>query len=278
MKFLADLHVHTDYDEAIGLKHGERPDLIARAIADSPLDVVAITEHNRVTPRCMDVQAEVERLTEGTGQEVSVLLGCEFSTRFQGDMYHAGYVFEPNGFHRGNLPAIPDANCNIEDLQVLKKAHPGVVLLFHPTWQDGRSNRPSVTADLMGSGLVDGVELLNGSCFGSIDRMRKGFSPKLRKAEKSLCNVDSGFEMYLQARKRLRDGGKALAAIGNSDAHKENIVGMMATEFRGADVDDLFQAIRNGDTKAVCLVNGGIRNMVNALIGKKGRNRFARTT
>lgn len=278
MKFLADLHIHTDYDASIGLRHGERPDLMAAAVVDTPLDVVAVTEHNRVTQRYLDLQDEVERLSHGTGRRVDVLLGCEFSIHFQGHMYHAGFIFEPNGFHGGNLPAIPDKNCNLEELDQLKEEHPGVVLLFHPTWMDGRGNVPGVTQDLMSSGLVDGVELLNGAFFDSIGRTQRGnHRSSQKKTVRNLENADSALNMYFEAKNKLSPRGKKLAAIGNSDAHQASLVGSMATEFTGSKVDDLFQAIRSGNTKAVCQVNGAVRNLVRGLISIKGRNRVIKT-
>ncbi|MBI4232470.1 hypothetical protein HY605_04525 [Candidatus Peregrinibacteria bacterium] len=266
MRFKADLHLHTDYDEERGRRHGDKPENIAGGIVESGLDVFAITEHNAVSERFFDVCDEVERLTEGTGREVLGLLGTEMTVVFEGHRYHIGYVYEGT-YGKHNLPEVPDPRVNLRDMiEQYQVDYPGIVILNHPTWKDGHGirgkNNPEVTMALVESGLVDGVEILNGSIlFNGAD----------------LQISRSAVEMFLAARAK----GHRLAAIGCSDAHRginhenKSLVGSCATEFTSATRQGLFHEIKGGNSKAVALEPTTVRKRVQTLIREvRGAGRY----
>lgn len=259
MRFKADLHLHTDYDEERGRRHGDKPENIAGGIVESGLDVYAITEHNRVSERFFEVGEEVARLTEGTGREVLGLLGVEMTVTFDGSRYHIGYIYEGE-FGRQNMPEVPGSMVDIRDvIEQYQVDYPGVAILNHPTLKDGHGtrgkNNPEVTRALMESGLVDGVEILNGSIlFNGAD----------------IRITRSAIEMFLAARAK----GNRLSAIGCGDAHrginheKPSLVGSCTTEFSSADRAGLFHAIKMGNTKAVAQEHTTVRRRVRKLISE----------
>lgn len=244
MRYCADLHIHTDHNPNNGSWHGDRPENIARGIVESGIDVFAITEHNAVSDRYFQVLEEVERLMDGKGREILGLLGTEMTVTFERHNYHVGYVFE--GPFNGGLPETPPARSNLQDLEQYRDEYPGVAILNHPTWKDHkRANDSAITENLMQSGLVDGVEVLNGSILhnGADD-----------------CITKSALEMY--ARIRKTNGHRFLAAMACSDAHvglghmdrgsRENLVGVVATEFTRGSIEEIFDAIRSAETVALC--------------------------
>jgi predicted metal-dependent phosphoesterase TrpH len=226
--YRADFHIHTDYDELKKRRHGEKPDLLAAAIVESPLDVVAITEHNKISEKAFEVKAAIKALTSDIKRKILVLLGVELSVRYRGYPYHLGYIFEDEHDER-HLPAIPPFGMDIVDLKVFRNEHPGVALLNHPALHEHRGEpHAHVTDDLVQKGLLEGVELLNGSI------LYNGADIKY---------TNRAFEAYLQARRENRNP----TPIGSSDAHKQALIGSVWTEFYASCPEKVFDAIRSGN-------------------------------
>lgn len=256
-RFLADIHMHTDYNVDEERWHGMPPATLAEAIVQSPLDVVAITEHNRVHDRYFDVREEIARLTEGTGREILTILGMELTVTFEGNRYHVGYLYEET-FERGNLPETPEATVNVRHLEQYRTFYPGVAIFEHPTWKAGcRSDMERVRA-LMESGLVDGAELINGAVLANNNGRGKGIT-------------GDAWRLFIEARKKQQ-----LAPIGSSDAHKPHHIGLAATAFDADEPESLFRAIRKGSTRAVALHESVARN-IHDLLTIAGINRFIET-
>ena len=236
MKYWADLHLHTDLDPKRNQWHGERPERLAKGIVDSKMNVYSTTEHNRINPRFFDVQAEVDRLLEVRRHRKKILglLGVELSVTFQGNLYHAYYVFE-KPFNRQNLPEIPPPYTSLEKLEhALKIDYPGILILAHPAWRDEWKGRTTaMTRELLKSGLVDGAEILNGSMLHNGARIEI-----TRNAMKAFLRTHHG----KCARKP--------AAIGASDAHKADVVGTAFTEFYADQPEGIFDAVKERNTRA----------------------------
>lgn len=266
MKFTADLHLHTDYIPELDRCHGERPELLAHAIADSNLDAFAITEHNRVSSRYADVQEEVAKLLRPqsingeTRSAIHGLLGVELSVTFESHLYHVGYVFE-GPYHRQNLPAVPEPYMDAEVLHQLKKSYPGVCILFHPTLHDDRK-RPhaDATRRFMRSGLFDGIEIINGTVLSRGTTMANG--QKLSGGKRDPAGATrSAMAGFLEAKARY----PRLAAIGNSDAHRAPLVGSAYTKFCASSPAGIFDAIRSGNTRAVA-GSDGVKTTIRPLL------------
>lgn len=243
MLFRGDFHIHTDFDPVRNYRHGEKPELIAKALVDSQLDVVAITEHNKVTDRTFQVKEEISRLTEGTNREIAVLFGAEISVTFQRYLYHVGYVFEEH-FGAGRLPVLPDPRGNVYDLEDFRKSYKGVAILNHPCLKNNRP--PEVTTDFLKSGLMDGVEILNGSVLSN------GASPLI---------TQEAFDAFL----KVKRDGMQLAPIGCSDTHRAALIGSVWTEYNSSHPMGIFHAIRSGydiSTKASPAINRKLKPMV----------------
>ncbi len=242
MRFRADLHIHTDHDEYRNRWHGDHPERIAAGIVNGNLDTYAITEHNKMTQHSFDVREEIARLTEGTAKEILGLFGVEMTVKFGDYRYHLGYIFEEQ-FTPQNLPEMFPMKSDIKELEHYQVDYPGIVILNHPTWKDHRGrNDVNVTQELIESGLIDGVEIMNGSI------LHNGANTQITK---------SAIEMFLNARRK----GKRLAAIGASDAHvgvnhpkkRPNLVGSVVTEYCTSTPEDIFHAIKQGETSAIAI-------------------------
>lgn len=212
MKFSADLHIHTDYDQLRDRWHGERPEEIAKAIIQARLDVFSITEHNKITNHSFDVKDEVERIAEKKGIIKPMdILGAELTTTYGHQVYHLIYLFEER-FNQLNLPAIPPRRFSIHELERYQIDYPGVSILAHPSWHAHKPcQRKEVTYDLIKSGLVDGVEILNGSILHN--------GSKTNHTKETIAH-------FLRA-----TSSEKLAAIGTSDAHKAMMVGIVKNNF-----------------------------------------------
>lgn len=234
MRYTADLHIHTDYDPERNRWEGGRPEKIAEGVVRSGVDVFAITEHNQVSERFFDTEDEVNSLLEGTGREVLALLGVEITVIYQDFKYHVGYIFEKR-YTPHNLPAVPPPNLSIQDLEHYFIDYPGISILNHPTWKDHRGvNHKEVTEDFMASGLVDGVEILNGSILSN------GTDKRI---------ILSALEMF----SRVRRTRFKVAAVGASDAHVGGLVGSVVTNFCTAEKEGIFDAIRTANTRAAAV-------------------------
>ena len=164
-----------------------------------------------------------------------------------------------------NLPEMPGIRSDIKELEEFKKSYPGVVILNHPTWKDHVSgdNDVNVTQELIESGLIDGVEILNGTILHNAASMRVS---------------RSAINMFIEARKN----GVNVAAIGASDAHvginnprMGNLVGSAVTEFCSTYADGVFDAIRNGGNNTLAIaVKDSVRKKVSSIL-KDQNNRQA---
>ncbi len=255
-RFLADIHLHTDYDAERDRWHGMPPKELAQAAVDSPLDIIAVTEHNGVSGRYFDVVEEVQRLTEGTERQLRVLLGMELAVSFENDRYHVGYIFE-EAFERGNLPTTPEAAVNLRYLEEYRTYYPGATVFEHPTWKAGCAADLRRVRDLMESGLVDGAELINGSVLCNGNGRGKAITAE-------------AWRIFVEARKKQ----PSLAAVGSSDAHKPRQVALAATSFDAEEAQWLFTALRRGTTRAAPLQDQ-VRVNINALLDEHaGIRRF----
>jgi len=276
MRFRADFHIHTDYSAGNGW-HGEKPQIVAKALSDSQLDVATVLEHNRITGRYNDVRealdeiAEINRIRGKLAQEVLVLLGCEISCVFDGYLYHIGYVFK-DSYGRMELPEAPRTNCSLEDIESYKETYPGMAIVFHPAWRDHKRNSHEATTALMSSGIIDGAELLNGSIFDNIQRHSNG--KRAGEMKKWFRNFESALCAFKEAKEKLRGKRKKIAAIGCSDAHNAKMIGTMYTEYTGHGKEDIFDAVRKGNTIAVCASNGEVRSKVKSLLGRNGAGKM----
>lgn len=252
--YSADLHSHVDYDAERGNWHGERPEVFAQRIVENTrLDIIAITEHNMVTDRYFDTRDEIERLLDleaartGTRRSVRTLLGAELTVMFDRNRYHMGYIYEQD-FQTGDLPEMPPLRTNARDLEHYTIDYPGIRILNHPTWKDRCPADAATTEAFMDSGLVDGVEIANGSM------LYNGNDQSV--ATREAC------AMFIRARRRQRRQRRnaddpvqfpLLGAIGSSDAHRAPLLGSIVTVFDGQNPQELFQAVRRGRTRAMPL-------------------------
>ena len=255
-RFLADLHLHTDYDAERGKWHGMDPKELAARTVDSPLDIIAVPEHNGVSDRYFDVQEEIARLTQGTERRIAVLLGMELSVSFDNDRFHVGYIFEET-FRRGELPTTPEAAVNLRHLEEYRTYYPGVAIFNHPTWKAGCKADYDRVRALMESGLVDGAELINGVVLCNNNGRGKGITAE-------------AWRLFIEARKKQPN----LAPVGSSDAHKPAHVAVAATAFDANEASWLFTALRRGTTRATPLQDKVRENVASLLEDIAGARRY----
>ncbi len=268
MNIKADLHIHPDWDEETGLSHGDSPVHIARGVVEAGLDVYGTTPHVKWWGNHHSLVREaVDEMLDGTGREVLDVMGVELDLTFGGQRYHTLYLFE-GAYGAHNLPALPDRWADFEELARLKREHPGVVIIPHPTLFDSIPGREiEITDQLMEHPLVDGIELINGQ------GVAKGYTDKghpKRRGHKRSRNFDIMAEAW-GSFKRARENGAQVAAIGASDAHigyngspVHNMVGTAITRVNvsvGDSVHEVFEGIRNRNTRAVP-VHDTVRNAV----------------
>jgi hypothetical protein len=233
MTVLFQPHVHTDnlHGQWIGMK----PDEVARAVVDSPLDVIAVTNQIHITTDAFDVRAEIEKLMDHQDQQRSIttLLGVEGVMRENHCNFHVGFIF-PDVFKRCSLPASPPRRMTIHDVQEYKESYNALTVMNHPSsGVDRDNNRGEVLRNLLYTGLFDGMEI--------------GYANQLLGNDRHRNRVDVPLEasIFLETRERIR----GLAPIGGSDANKPEMLTRIATT---VDVDNprgLFSAIREGKSR-----------------------------
>ncbi len=263
-KWLADVHMHVDYDEHRDRWHGERPEKLARQIVhETSLNLVALSEHNKVSDQYFALREEAERESEilrarsGTRRELWVVLGFELAMMFGKRRYHVGYVFE-DVFQRGKLPEVPPYRSDARELEHYRIDYPGVAILNHPTWKDESQHDLDVTRDFMKSGLVDGAEIANGSIvFNGGTNMHV-----MRSSSELFVDVRQEQERVRKRAKHPDTPKSSLAPIGGSDAHHARNVGSIATEYMGDDPTDYFEQVRRGNTAVVPLQEEIVRERV----------------
>jgi len=253
-KFLADVHMHADFDPERGTWHGERPEKIAeRIVHGTELDLCALTEHNKVSDQYFNVRDEIDRQSEiyfhrhGIRRDVWMMLGFELAVLFAERRYHIGFVFDEE-FFRGSLPDVSATRINVEELEDYRVDFPGVVILNHPTWKDSTPREREITREFMGSGYVEGVEILNGSAV----MYQNGRSKVTGETANLFVDVRRRQEAAKRAaHHRDQPVRQPIAPIGSSDAHKAAIIGSAATEYYGNSKTDFFDAVRRGTTRVV---------------------------
>jgi hypothetical protein len=235
MPFKADLHIHTDYSPERRKWHGERPKKTAQAIHSAGLDIFATTEHaylakNRFVQHFLNIQAELERLSETTNREITGILGVETTIKYEGGRYHIGYLFE-NEYRDSNAPEILPPMSDVKELEHYRLDFPGAAILCHPTWKDhpNGNNDPRKTIELMESGLIDGAEILNGAM--------------LFNGAPIQMTIDA-IRMFIEAKWQRQ----LISAIGSSDAHKAQWVGNVVTLLESKEKEKIFEALKKGDT------------------------------
>lgn len=257
----ADLHLHTDYDLIEDKWHGCTPPEMAEAIVESGLDVAAITEHGRVSANYFDTQSCVRKLIEDTGRNILLLPGFEVPLIIGQTRVHIGYIFEDDLKH-GHLPSVLRSPCNIRELAHFKWNNCGMTILYHPGRRlNGSTAKEKEVEGLIESGLVDAVEVINGTILAN---GHNGHDPEVNK---------KAFEIVSKSRQR----GNRIALVGSSDAHKPDLIGSAVTAFDGRDPSSIFRAVRSGLTKAVAVdprVIGKLRGIFeNDDEGKYGKMR-----
>lgn len=244
MIFRADLHMHTTASD------GDDPRAIAATIATSDLDVFAVTDHNRLDGGFFAVRDELANILDGTGRQILALLGAEMTVIFRGIQYHIGVIMEGNHWNPQSLPDAPPRGTDIGLLKDYRAAHPSIAIFEHPTLHDKTPADLETTQALMSSGLVDGVEIVNGTV--------------LSNGTTGYHVTQTGFEQFLAAKQRI---GPRLAAIGASDAHIAEAIASAYTKYEARDPSDLFTAVREGRTNAAA-VQEKVRGRVNSLARK----------
>mgnify|MGYP002725610068 CR=1 FL=1 len=252
-KYLADVHMHADYDEGRDRWHGERPKVMAKQIVEETrLNFVALTEHNMVSDSYFDLQEEIARLLEIQNtlaevvREIDAALGLELAVIFEKRRYHLGYVFADQ-FFRGQLPDVPPRLVDAKEIEHFREDYPGVAILNHPTWKDRSKREYELTQEFMESGIVDGVEVMNGSIVHNGNGAQKVSRRSSELFIDALKNQKSNRKNGVKKKDQEHRPG-TLAPIGSSDAHKARHVGNVATEYSGDDPSAFFEAVKSGRT------------------------------
>jgi len=249
-RFNADLHIHTDPG------HGDTPENTAEGIVASGIDVFAITDHasallksENPAERYLDVRKTIRKLVGGTRRRILGLFGVEMSIIFEGISHHVCYIFERPVNSSADVPLILPVGSGPKDLEYLRDNYSGVALLCHPALRMGgqvhhrrRHRRVAAIADFMESGLVDAVEGFNGAVLSN------GSSEEITRL---------GIEMFSEAKKIKPN----LALVACSDAHRARIIGSVATRFMGKKPEDIFDAIRRGDTNPIFIRDTVLRKV-----------------
>lgn len=256
-RFNADFHIHTDDG------HGDTPENAAVAIVESDLDVFATTDHasgllrnEKPVERFLDVKNAIVKLTEGSKRKILALFGFEARIIFGNISHHVGYIYEQLVNSDRDAPPVLPNGSSWQDLESLKRDCPGVAILYHPALRlvDGvhrrrRNLRAAAIQELMKSGLVDGVEVFNGTILSN------GASNEVTLI---------GMEMFQEAKACKKN----LAPVAFSDAHEAGMIGQVATRFMGRKPEDVFKAIRCGSTTPL-LISDGVIEKVHAIFERK---------
>lgn len=258
----AELHLHFG-DERTRYPRGKAPVVInhgiptralkdtANAVLASGVSYVANTEHNAITENTWNLhdmimgQLALENLDRrGARRTVTPLMGAELSLRHEGEKYHVGVVFE-GWCDQARAPALPEARSElVPALEQLRKEASCVLILNHPYtnaadhWNNSRE-RPTAeqkTHELIGSGLFDGIEVLNGTGFFHLP--------------------EGMVSHYLTARalrsvEFWRKRGVTLSTIGASDAHAVSTIGVALTRAEGVNRRSFLESIRSGGGEAL---------------------------
>lgn len=188
MRILLDAHVHTNssHDSSISISQ------LREGIAASGLNAIAVTDHDN-----MEGYKRVK--SSGLFKEIIVIPGVEVTTD-SGDVIILGLE---------NPPFSKDAR----DLIDKAHAHGGVVVAPHPF-----DAKRSSLGNSCGSLSIDLVEIMNGKCNASTNRLAKEYAGYMR-----------------------------LPGIGGSDAHEKREIGSTFTVLETEKgLDSIMGALRTG--------------------------------
>lgn len=220
---------------------------ISQSILRTRLDIVVLSEHDcnlrageKPFKRSLKVieslkEMEVKRKVS---KPKEILLGMEYSARFRGEKYHLGCIFHPAHYNLQQLPPLPEERMSVPDfVENYLRPMEAIAILNHPASGNvNRPLRPQVTQELIESGLVQGVEGVNGMLLNLKGENQSG-----------LVTIQRGMRHLIEAENPT---GNA-ACVAGSDDHTSEVVGDVATLV--PEGMDLFTAIREAVTKAVIL-------------------------
>jgi predicted metal-dependent phosphoesterase TrpH len=196
----ADLHLHTLASD--GLMSVET--LLDFVEHQTDLDVVAITDHDETS-----ASLEARELAAARGYRVQIIPAVEVTTR-------DGHLLAL--FVEERPPALRGVLATAEWV----RERGGLCIVPHPFTRWTHSLDTGALKQVIGRGLLSGVEVLNASLAGRASRPHA-----LRLA-----------------------AGHGLAMVGSSDAHMLSMVGLAYTRFRGKTVSDLRNALEQAETQA----------------------------
>ncbi len=256
----AELHLHYGDEDRL-YKQGEAPQVrehgipvrqlreTANAIIKSGVSFYANTQHNVLNENSwrLNEMVSAQLALEDTERRsatrsVTPILGAELSLRHEGETFHVGLLYE-DWYREGNAPALPPRwSPLVPALEAARREANCVLVLNHPFtkassyWCDEPKRRVSEQKahELIGSGLFDGIEVLNGTGF--------------------FHNADGKVSNYLTTRAILaveywRKRGMKLSAIGGSDAHKLATVGQALTQVEAMNRREFCDALRAGEAE-----------------------------
>lgn len=286
MIFRGDLHLHSGPCPWSSEWHGGSPTSMAEGIVRSNVDVYAVTNHHGFSETGSLLEEEIARLLDGTGKRVFGITGVEISIHFGNRRFHVNHLCTDK-FPKGGAPVIPKPPCTLNDLAQIREDHPGVTILNHPVRRSGDAMNLDRVHRLIDEIQVEGLEIINGAILQNTERHQKP-KPAISRAPIHLFQ-------------QIREGGRSIAAIGSSDAHRgfnriplqqgqiadlqglnsydpDNQVGSAITEFCAETPEGIFDEIRMGRTCAIAVhdeIRGCVRHAINNL-SLNGLRRFVR--
>jgi hypothetical protein len=236
MSYLIDTHIHPrQYIEGIRGYEGISPNQIARTIVnDTKLDAFALTQHYAPSGHFSFIEEEIACLTHGTRRHITSFLGTEVNMKVD-KKFHVCVVFQDH-YNSQNRPAAFPMGGGLKDLEQYKKDYNSVAILCHPYLKD-KMKRENLDPMLQ-SGLIDGVEILNGSVI-------------------HICRDTHKLVRTLELADEIKH---EFAFMGTSDAHQEEMIGSCATKYEGDSPLDFFKAVKEKTT--VPAVTGYVKDVV----------------
>jgi hypothetical protein len=271
--FTADIHMHPDGRRNGRGRHGERPKLLATSIADSGLDVYALSEHHYVTEETGKVHDKMQGLMTGRKKkrEIVGFDGVELNASYKGLPFHIGYVFEDrlDSPHPGDFPELGTDILSAE-FRDWRAQFPGIAVVNHPivTHKERQEEmRIDYTAAMLADGIVEGCEVLNGAILlngkdGSSIRRTIGAAQAFLRAKacKSttaiIASSDAHWAKYTMPHNAIGPGKKVIGP------------GCVRTRFIADEPGDFVDAVRAGRTKAVASEKTKIRQVVEEVLRK----------
>ena len=181
--YKGDFHVHTSYSDGCVNPSGR----VHEAWLDG-LDIIAITDHYegqsgvkkflKVTAPYNDdgqptpylaaskvgavkvdfnaIHAEAEGTLKKAGYPMLLIKGCEMARNAKSHgHFNCLFLKDINGLYDKNM----------KEAFVKVKAQGGIIIHNHPAWRRDTSDKTPFHEEVYGAGLIDGVEVVNGSTF-----------------------------------------------------------------------------------------------------------------